>query len=253
MTNGLSDDELRQIFHALPPSPNIQPGFVDRAARRACRATSRRHVVVGMAAVTACVCAAGGAIALERHTGSQSTGPTVSSVSPLPTCGVALASNGPLAQRLHLALEGPAEGPSGGQYAAHLVVSSTSGAVKVMTSNNIDLLIVKDGAIVGRSGRPVAGTGLAYTLDPRAPQTFPVSVTLSGCPSQISSPAGGDIDTTRKPLPAGDYVLIARMDDDTNGEQNAANLVSQPLVVHVVAGGQTSADPAPSAETSSHR
>jgi hypothetical protein len=168
------------------------------------------------------------------------------SKSALSTCGDIPRSDGPLADHVTVALLAPTTAPSGSIFDAGVQLRSrTTTPVWVLTSSNVVLVITQDGKIVGRPLGAAAATGAGTKATPTSPPAFSAQVLLSGCGDYASrgpSPDTADLtpESTRVPLPAGSYTIYAIVEDDTLGEENPRNLVSEPFTLHVTPAGTVS-------------
>jgi hypothetical protein len=110
--------------------------------------------------------------------------------------------------------------------------------VPVESVSIVNLLITKDGHIVGRQLGPSGGAGERFVVTPSSYAQMTTEVAVAGCgdyrPGESLPDATDDSpDTTRAPLPAGDYTIYAVVEDDTYGELNPRNLVSAPFPLRV--------------------
>lgn len=90
-----------------------------------------------------------------------------------------------------------------------------AGPLAGMMQQPVLVFIVRNGSIVGTYAGAIGGTGVGFAAD-AAPSTgfaIPVApVLLSGCPAAPIDFAHPD--ATRRPLPPGDYQLVARLECD---------------------------------------
>jgi hypothetical protein len=163
---------------------------------------------------------------------------------PLPTCGDVPVSDGPSRNRVGATLEVPTTARSGSTVPVQVQLRSTTGKAEPFdTGLPIDVLVVRDGSVVGRSDGPIAGVGLQLNVPAqgslpmidqknRLPAYFG-QVSLSGCPA---GPDGAS-PSPRVPLPPGSYQLVADVED--NGDFHNDNpgphgrLVTQAVPIQV--------------------
>jgi hypothetical protein len=128
---------------------------------------------------------------------------------------------------------------SGSTFGAAIQIrSKTAATVPVESVSIVNLLITRDGQIVGRQLGPSAGTGAGFVVRPSSYAQMTTEVAVAGCgnykPGESLPDATTDSpDATRAPLPAGDYTIYAVVEDDTYGELNPRNLVSAPFPLRV--------------------
>jgi hypothetical protein len=109
-------------------------------------------------------------------------------------------------------------------------------------------LITQGGHIVGRQLGPSAGTGAGFVVTASSLAQMTTEVAVAGCgdymPGESLPDATTDSpDATRSPLPAGDYTVYALVEDDTYGQLNPRNLVSDPFPLRVTPAPTTSVMP----------
>ncbi|BEP12590.1 hypothetical protein acdb102_09010 [Acidothermaceae bacterium B102] len=161
---------------------------------------------------------------------------------PLPTCGDVPASTGPSSDRIGAELIAPASAAAGSTVAVQVQLRSYRGKAEPLeTGLPVEVLIVKDGLVVGRSDGPIAGVGIEVTVPPSgttplipsdAPANLNSAVTLSGCPQTgDSSPPSP---SPRQALPAGTYQLVADFEDD-NIAGAPGVFVAEPATIRVTA------------------
>jgi hypothetical protein len=145
--------------------------------------------------------------------------------SPLAACGIVPANAKSISGRpsATLNLRMPSTARSGSRLEGTVLVRPQPGAEPFSSSLPVDVLIVKDQSVVGRSLNPVAGVGVGEVAPYGRPLTFPAVALLAGCTTS-TAPHDGDPDASRPNLPPGDYQLIAVMDPSR---------VSLPVTVHV--------------------
>ena len=114
--------------------------------------------------------------------------------STLPTCGDVPASTGPSSEKLGGLLTAPAAAAAGSTVPVQVQLRSFRGKAEPLESGlPIEVLIVKDGLVVGRPDGPIAGVGIRVTVPPSGTtplipsdatsnKLFNSAVTLSGCP-----------------------------------------------------------------------
>jgi hypothetical protein len=85
----------------------------------------------------------------------------------------------------------------------------------------VDVIIMRDGQVVGQYGGAVGGVGVARSVGNGAPFSYPGDVRLAGC---ATTTLGSNPDATRSNLPPGDYQLVAVME---------GGLVSPPIDIRV--------------------
>jgi hypothetical protein len=191
-------------------------------------------VIVVAATLTGCHSTQHTAPASQAPSGS----PALSSV--LSTCGTVPASDGPLASKVTVAIQGRAAAASGSTFNAAIQVRSTTGTiVHVDTISVVDLLITKDGRVVGRTLGASAATGTTFDATPSSAPQLTTEVVLSGCGDYTPGESLPDTtvaspDASRAPLPAGTYTIYALVEDDSFGELNPRTLVSQPFTLQII-------------------
>jgi len=146
---------------------------------------------------------------------SSSASSAVSSNSALSTCGVVPKSDGPLASQVDVQVIARSTAVSGSTFGAAIQIrSKTTATVPVESVSIVNLLITKDGHIVGRQLGPSAGTGASFDVTPASYAQMTTEVAVAGCgdyqPGESLPDATDDApDTTRAPLPPGDYTIYA--------------------------------------------
>lgn len=176
-------------------------------------------------------CASGSGVpASSTSGGSVSTSPARSG------CGSVPASSGPAAAVATLRVSAPFTATPGAELAVRTTLQVRSDGPRIIVGPALsDLLVVRDGVVVGRSGgvRPQVLVPLALRGGTtRQVQVVPASVRMSGCGEGAA------------PLAAGRYELVAvlgyRQDALNSGADGARSpggtqfqLVSDPVVVTV--------------------
>jgi hypothetical protein len=214
--------------------------------RRGCAA-----IALAAVAVTGCRSAqhASTPVPQPRSSSAASSGTALSSSgAALPTCGDIPQSDGPLASKVHVQIVARTTAVSGSMFSAAVQIrSNTAATVPVESVSIVELLVTQDGHVVGRQLGPSAGTGAGFDVTPSSLAQMTTEVALSGCGNYSPGESLPDAtmpnaDTTRKPLPAGEYTIYAVVEDDTYGELNPRKLVSAPFALQV-----TPTTPSPSA------
>lgn len=201
-------------------------------------------IVLAAAVLTACRSAKRASTPIS-HPPSSSASSAVSSGLTLPTCGEVPKSDGPLASQVGVQIIARSTAVSGSTFGAAIRIrSKTATSVPVESVSVVNLLITQDGHIVGRQLGPSAGTGAGFVVTPSSYAQMTTEVTVAGCgnykPGESLPDATDDSpDTTRAPLPAGDYTIYAVVEDDTYGELNSRNLLSTPFTLRVTSAPTT--------------
>jgi hypothetical protein len=157
------------------------------------------------------VAVAAAASAFGIYEGTRSTNPAVDGI---PTCGSLPRSHGDQANRIRLAVIGPNTAPGGTTIHPEVQARSLTGRAESLSGGGLpEIVIVRDGRIVGEYSGATAGLGFAIAV----PATGHVTLTdvvppvlLSGCPSQDD---GQTPNASRRELPPGDYGLVAVVAD----------------------------------------
>jgi hypothetical protein len=115
---------------------------------------------------------------------------------------------------------------------ATLKVTGTA-AIAGLLAQPVNVVIVRDSLIVGAYTGAVGGTGVAVsaTASSRDGQAIPVApVLLSGCPAATIDYAHPD--ATRRPLPSGEYQLVAVLSAEGYGVSPSL-IVSAPCAIRI--------------------
>jgi hypothetical protein len=201
-------------------------------------------VIVLVVALTGCRSGQPSATPSPRRTAGI-VGVTASS--PPSTCGTVPVSNGPLASKATVQIDGPSTAPSGSTFGAQVRIRSTSTSMVAVESVSIvNLLITQNGRIVGRTLGASAGTGASFDATPTSVAQLTADVILSDCGNYTPDESLPDLrtqipDATRTPLPAGQYTMYAVVEDDTFGEENPRSLVSAPFPLQITPASTVSA------------
>jgi hypothetical protein len=146
---------------------------------------------------------------------------------PLISCGDSPRSSGPDAALVTLTLAAPSTGRSGTAIATQATLSASANVDDL--SSPAAVVIVRTGRVVGAYRGAVGGTGLeamagAIANVPTEP------LLLSGCPRGAID--GAHPDATRKPLPVGDYQVIATIDTG-NYQKGYGQIASAPVPLRI--------------------
>ena len=171
---------------------------------------------------------AGAVVSLLAGCHSTAPGPRLATCGPLPV------SNGRDAGQVEARLDLPGVAASGGTLHGQIVVSAAH-PVSFVSGQPFEVLILRDGHVVGGGfyGVAVAGTGIGVEPKPGRPFHYPVSVVIRGCP------ASGDENSwpkNRPALPAGDYNVVAAVEDTPPANTGTGHLLTAPHALHVTAG-----------------
>jgi hypothetical protein len=193
--------------------------------------------------VVAAVLSVAGCRGVSGSTGTASISPvspspspvaasTGSSPSPAPlrTCGSVPTSSGATARRIGITVTAPAPATTGSTLAVKVGLRSLDGKAHRLVLGEPQLLLVRNGKVVGQYKGAVAASAIGVTVPAATGTSLDASVLLSGCPTEpidVSAP-----DLTREALPPGSYDIIAVVEDVTNGP--GGNLVSAPAPLQVV-------------------
>ena len=160
----------------------------------------------------------------------------------LPSCGKVPVSLEPPQSRVAAVLQAPAQAKPGSTVRTQVQLRSNRGRPEQLdTGLPYEVLVVRNGSVVGRSDGPIAGVGLTITvpasgttpmIDPAGgdPDHFG-DVTLSGCPLPYKQDPNVASPSPRKPLPPGTYQLVAALDDRVGDKSGL--LVAQPSTIEV--------------------
>jgi hypothetical protein len=99
----------------------------------------------------------------------------------------------------------PAAGRPGATVTGHVRIAARGRTATLNGDSPAPLEVIQNGTVVGEYNGAVAGTGIGGVLT-RSGKSYPVGGVLSGCPTGVDNTAP---DSTRKPLPAGTYQLVA--------------------------------------------
>jgi hypothetical protein len=224
----------QSILNALVPTPPQNDIYRDVMRRVA---AARRIRIAEAGGIAVLVAAAVATISLHLAGTSSSrtatipglplTSPSSASASIL-GCGSVPTSDGELASKALVTVQGPARAASGSTLTAQVEVrAATQATLHVETITAVKFLITKGGVIVGGTFGPLVAAGEDFDVTPTTPYIMSSPLTVYGCPlaaSSVSPPA-----VVQDPLVAGTYELVAVVQDDSNGEEHPANLVSKPL------------------------
>lgn len=263
----MNDDlepELQQVGRALrdtliayaPVAPGTA-GLLAGAHARTRRSRRRRRLVrartaVGAIAVISAVALLSPVLLSDDQlltptpsdpavqTGSRANAASRALVEDLPTCGRAPADSPTAPRRIAAALQGPVNAASGSVVDLQVMLQSLTGkAERFDTGLPVAIVIIRQGDVVGRFGG-VNGGGYIQIKVPASGQAplpdeyGPTQILLAGCvrdPVDYTMP-----DASRRPLPSGDYELVAVLDG--GGSPDTMNLVTPPLPLRI-----TAADP----------
>jgi hypothetical protein len=264
----VTEDELARQFRELPSPMMTRPGRAHGII-----AETRRRRVWTAAGVSAVVAVVAGSFVLFAGTGGrtglgpaasptpQATAATsASSASPapapaagitetiqagaLPVCGVLPLSDGPSRTVLSVTLTGAHTAPAGSSISLGVVARSLTGKTqRLATGNSVDVLIMRDGKVIGRYPGASApdSVGISQVGKPvllSAPGVYKVyspTVLLSGCARGTISAT--DPDASRVPLPPGQYTLIGVLTDNPkDGQVPVLDTQPFPLTVTAAAG-----------------
>lgn len=226
--------DLRRLLADERPPTTISPQrlvtlALDRHDER--RTASRRRVGRSIAAVAAA--AAVLAILTPGHdvpsyvVGRVTTG--------MVTCGRVPHSSGPKAAALTATLTAPDRAPAGATIQAAVTLATTSEQPITVSTGLAEVMVVKDGYVVGRypqnGGR--AGIGAGATVSAGLTGTIAAGFTqLDGCPrgiADLTHPTG-----SRPRLEPGRYGLVGVLTDPgRDGSADETVIVSQPASITV--------------------
>lgn len=239
----MNDSEIEALLHedgmswriAREAGPRLDEAIASIASGPAIalagqRGGRRHRWVAPLATAAAVVVIAGLTVGLAQ--GIHKHGTTSGSPSPLSSCGVIPVSNGPHARSVELTLTAPTAGRSGTLIKAMVSLRNLSGeSVEVDTTMPPDLLITRNGVVVGRYGSAVAGLATSIALMQGGATSVPATVELSGCaPSPSAIP---DPNSVRSPLPPGEYQLVATIEDQTLGHQTSGQQLLVSSLVNI--------------------
>ena len=106
----------------------------------------------------------------------MSSGPALS------TCGVVPKSDGPLASQVGVQIIARSTAVSGSTFGAAIQIrSKTAAMVPVESVSIVNLLITRDGQVVGRQLGPSAGTGAGFVVTPSSYAQMTTEVAVAGC------------------------------------------------------------------------
>jgi hypothetical protein len=159
---------------------------------------------------------------------------TTLAAAPIVTCGLPLTSSGPDAARVVLTLTAPTQARSGSTVTPTATFTVTGdGEIAGLLGQPVNVVIVRNGLIVGAYTGASGGTGVAVgnAASSNGGQAIPVApVLLSGCPATRID--YGHPNATRHPLPPGDYQLVAILEADGYGVPTSL-IVSAPRSIRV--------------------
>lgn len=226
-------NELRELLHEQTPPTTIPSGRLvalvhERLQER--RLRRRRQVgvaVVGVAAtaVALTVIALGDSDAPTQVAGVVAEG--------MRTCGPVPSSSGPKADLLRATVTAPAQAASGAKLALTVNVYSVDGRSVPLNTGFADLLIARDGNVVGKyeGGHDDMGVKTG-PIEGDKSASVPAVNSLLGCPSGRVDPLNPD--AARPALPAGDYDLFGVVTDVGTGDGiDRSVIVSTPSTIHV--------------------
>jgi hypothetical protein len=149
----------------------------------------------------------------------------------LATCGRLPESNGAHQKEVVAGLDLPTRVAPGATVRGQLVVSA-SHDVSFVSGQPFQVLILRDGRVVGGGlyGVGIAGTGIGVEPSPGHPFRYPVSVVVRGCPAKGNQ---ADWPKTRPPLPPGDYDLVAVLEDSRPRDAGPGQFLTRPQALHV--------------------
>ena len=146
----------------------------------------------------------------------------------LATCGRVPDNKGPahttLRATLHVA---PGVLHSGERVSVGMVFQSRSGAAASFDTSNPEIVIAREGRVVGKYVGGNAGTGLGVSVEGASTETLPAVITLRGCSTGIVDPYNPD--SSRPLLPPGNYELIAVAQEAVSDDPST--IVSEPAKV----------------------
>lgn len=272
----MNEDELTQLFRAVPSPMTTRPG----RAHGIIADTRRRRVTAaaGVAAAAAVVAVVAGSFAVFAGAGKQaglkpaatptplvstaaqtlpaSAAPTAGitktiPAAALPVCGMLPHSDGPSRTVVSVTLTGVHTAPAGSSIRLGVMAKSLTGKAEPLTAGSrVDVLIVRQGKVVGRYAGESApdGAGTTHVSKPvllsggGLNRVYGPTVLLSGCARGIITAT--DPDATRVPLPPGQYTLIGVLADNPRAGQVPV-LATDPFLLTVTAAAQ----PAPTTPT----
>jgi hypothetical protein len=159
----------------------------------------------------------------------------------LPVCGVLPHSDGPSRSLLSVTLTGVHTAAAGSSISLGVVARSLTGETqRLNTGNSVDVLITRNGKVIGRYPGASAPDGVGtipvgkpvLLSAPGAIRVFSPTVLLSGCARGTITST--DPDASRVPLPPGQYTLIGVLTDNPK-DGHVPVLDTQPFPLTVTA------------------
>jgi len=151
----------------------------------------------------------------------------------LPTCGSAPVTSGPASALASITLTAPGEARRGSVIRPTVTVRVAGADEPKDLGLPAELDIVRAGKVVGTYHGAIAGVGLWLRPEAHSAQgqQLPAEpLLLSGCPAAKVDFA--DPDATRRPLPAGEYQLIASVEGTPFGEPTT-RFASAPVAIRL--------------------
>jgi hypothetical protein len=212
MTVNEIDERLSRDARRWQATRPAGPGLDDclRALSGTGAQPGRRWRLAAVAAAAVMVLLVVAVAVALRSRAEHPSGPT-GSRSSLRTCGKVPVPKGAVSRQAVLTISAPLQGRAGTSVEVTATVRAVGRAADgVDVGAPADVVIVKNGAVVGRYLGGIGGTG--FLIASAAKPVPALAALLSGCPSgtiDISRP-----DASRRPLPPGRYQLVATLDPD---------------------------------------
>ncbi|HEX8497879.1 MAG TPA: hypothetical protein VF661_11855 [Actinomycetales bacterium] len=150
----------------------------------------------------------------------------------LNTCGSVPTSEGPKAELLGAKVGAPSRAASGATLHLTVDVFSVTGRAMTMSTGYAEVLITRDGHVVGKHVGGNASPGVnPGRIEGSTSGRVPAVVALLGCPQEpidLMDPIAA-----RLPLPPGEYELVAVVTDSGIRGTGSTVLVSAPTTIQI--------------------
>lgn len=224
-------DPVEKFLFVAMPEPLLDSAERFAAIRR--RVIRRR--MAGAGAVALFILTATGAVLGYAESSRVHTNVIMPSFST--SCGgLAPSSTGADTDRVLIVLTVPRLVATGETATGRVSVAATVGEVTFASSQPIEVLLVRNGIVVGGGyfGSLITGTGMTVRASVRSPFVVPARLPIRACPGNPESVAGVN---KRAQMQPGEYQAIAVVDDHPIGRPDgaASYVVSKPVWIKVVA------------------